>query len=76
MKLTYKYTVHGFSGGMGYWNGIKEWWFAPEVGIVKFTSAYEDGKINAVWELTEYKGIKFQLISGDYLNFMPIRIPK
>lgn len=49
-------TTHGFSGGMGYWNGIKEWWFAPEVGIVKFTSAYEDGKINAVWELTEYKG--------------------
>lgn len=49
-------TTHGFSGGMGYWNGIKEWWFAPEVGIVKFTSAYEDGKTNAVWELTEYKG--------------------
>ena len=26
--------------------------------------------------VTEYKGIKFQLISGDYLNFIPIRISK
>lgn len=40
----------------GYMNGIREFWFAPQVGIVKYLRKYKNDTLDAVWELTEYKG--------------------
>ncbi len=37
-------------------NGIREFWFAPQVGIVKYLRKYKNDTLDAVWELTEYKG--------------------
>ncbi len=47
----------GKNGGYGYRGGYMEYWFAPEVGIVKFSRPYgEGGKLDCIWELTEYRG--------------------
>lgn len=40
----------------GYMNGIREFWFAPEIGIVKYLRKYKNDALDAIWELTEYKG--------------------
>lgn len=39
-----------------YLNGIKEYWFAPDIGIVKYLRKYKDDTLDAVWELTDYRG--------------------
>ncbi|MBD5116002.1 MAG: hypothetical protein HDT48_00615, partial [Ruminococcaceae bacterium] len=41
----------------GYMNGVRDFWFAPEIGIVKYSRRFKDDPpLEAVWELTEYKG--------------------
>lgn len=38
-------------------NGIRDYWFAPSIGIVRFSRQYRDEPpLTAVWELTEYRG--------------------
>ena len=48
--------VKGYTYGRNYQNGKKDYWFAPGIGIVKFTSSYKNDELLAVWELTDYKG--------------------
>ena len=41
----------------GYMNGVRDFWFAPEIGIVKYSRRFKDDPpLEAVWEMTEYKG--------------------
>ena len=49
-------TVKGYNGGMNYCNGIKDYWFAPDVGIVKFLTTYNNDTLKTIWELTDYRG--------------------
>lgn len=40
-----------------YKNGVRDYWFAPGIGIVKYSRRYKDDPIlESVWELTEYRG--------------------
>ena len=49
--------LRGLEGtGWGYRGGKKEYWFAPDVGIVKMTALYKNDTLQDVWELTEYRG--------------------
>ncbi|MGN1095800.1 MAG: RNA polymerase sigma factor [Eubacteriales bacterium] len=48
--------VKGFSGGLGYRNGKKEYYFAPGIGIIRAVSYYKNGTLKAVYELSSYKG--------------------
>lgn len=51
------FTLTGKSGGLGYRGGKMDYWFAPSVGIVKFSRPYgKDGELDCVWTLTDYKG--------------------
>ncbi len=43
--------------GQGYLNGIKHYWLAQGIGIVKYSSNYKDNTLDAVWELTDYNGV-------------------
>ncbi len=52
-----KFDLTGPEGGYGYRGGKMEYWFAPEIGIVKFSRPYgKDGKLDCIWELTDYRG--------------------
>lgn len=50
------YRLKGMKGGLGYFGGHKEFWFAPGVGIVRFRTLYKKETLECVWELTEYEG--------------------
>lgn len=51
------FTLTGKSGGYGYRGGTMDYWFAPGVGIVKFSRPYgKEKELDCIWELTEYKG--------------------
>ncbi len=69
------YTAEGYEGGMGYGNGRKHYWFAPEIGVVKFETDFWGGTQTAIWELTEYIGKGdgyFPLENGLFRNYEPI----
>lgn len=52
-----KFDLTGPEGGLAYRGGKMEYWFAPEIGIVKFSRPYgDDGKLDCIWELTDYRG--------------------
>lgn len=52
-----KLSLVGLNGGYGYRGGHMEYWFAPKVGIVRFSRPYgEGGKLDCIWELTDYRG--------------------
>lgn len=55
--------VSGYGGGLGYFGGHMECWYAEGVGLVKYKRPVND-TVENVWELTEYKG------KGD--GFFPI----
>ena len=55
--------VSGYQGGLGYFGGYMECWYAEGVGLVKYKRPVND-TVENVWELTEYKG------KGD--GFFPI----
>lgn len=59
------FTVTGYKAGFGYLNGEKHFWYAPGVGIVKYSSTYKNDKLDAIWELTDYRG------TGD--GYFPIK---
>ena len=54
-----RHLVADMQGGLGYWSGHTEFWYAEGVGLVKFlrtvTECGEPWK-NAIWLLTEYCG--------------------
>jgi len=51
------FDLTGPDGGYGYRGGRMEYWFAPEIGIVKFFHPYgDDNKLECIWELTDYRG--------------------
>ena len=51
------FTLTGKNGGYGYRGGTMDYWFAPGVGIVKFSRPYgKEKELDCIWELTEYKG--------------------
>ena len=51
------FTFTGRKGGHGYRGGTMDYWFAPQVGIVKFSRPYGKNKsLDCIWELTEYIG--------------------
>lgn len=45
-----------YTNWQAFWNGIQECWFAPDIGIVKYLRKYKNDTLDAVWELTDYKG--------------------
>lgn len=51
-----RFTTTGFGGGLGYYNGTKDYWFAPGIGMVKFVSTYKNDTLQTVWTLTAYQG--------------------
>ncbi|MGN1346186.1 MAG: RNA polymerase sigma factor [Eubacteriales bacterium] len=53
-KLTL--DIEGFSGGLAYRGGHKEYYFAPTVGIVRVVSSYPNGERTATYDLTSYTG--------------------
>lgn len=63
--------------GQGYLNGIKHYWFAQGIGIVKYSSSYKDDTLNAMWELTDYEGIGdgyFPVADGFTRKYEPIAL--
>ena len=51
------FTLTGRGGGYGYRGGTMDYWFAPGVGIVKFSRPYgKDKELDCIWTLTEYCG--------------------
>ena len=51
------FTLTGPKGGYGYRGGTMDYWFAPGVGIVKFSRPYgKDKELDCIWTLTEYQG--------------------
>ncbi|MBO4769652.1 MAG: RNA polymerase sigma factor [Clostridia bacterium] len=55
--------VTGFEGGLGYFGGRMECWYANGIGLVKYKRPVND-EVENVWELTAYEG------EGD--GFFPI----
>lgn len=51
-----RHTTTGFAGGMGYYNGTKDYWFALGIGMVKFSSTYKNDTLQTIWVLTDYQG--------------------
>lgn len=47
--------VKGFEGGLGYFGGHMECWYAEGVGLVKYKRPVND-EVENVWELTAYEG--------------------
>ncbi len=50
------FDLQNATGGWAYRGGKKEYWFAPEVGIVKMRALYKKETLESIWELTEYRG--------------------
>lgn len=51
-----KVSEDGYRRGLSYLNGVADYWFAPNVGMVRFSFSDKDGKSVTVWELTESRG--------------------
>ncbi len=49
-------NIIGLSGGWHYRGGKKNYWFAPNVGIVKYESPYKNETLMSEWILTEFSG--------------------
>ena len=49
-------NVKGMPEGNYYRGGHKTYWFAPGIGIVKFTALHHKKTCISTWELTEYRG--------------------
>lgn len=64
-----------------FYNGIRHLWFAPGIGIVKYSRTYwNDLSKEAVWELTSYKGkgepdSYFPLKDGLFRHYEPLGLP-
>lgn len=62
-------------GGQDYLNGVRNFWFAPEMGLVMCSRRYRDEPIlESVWELIEYKGTGegyFPLKDGLFRRYEP-----
>lgn len=71
-----KLNVRGYErGGQQYLNGIKDYWFAKEVGLVKYSSTYKNDSLVAVWQLTDYQGRGegyFPIKDGLFRRFEPV----
>ena len=68
------------AGGIGYWCGHLELWYAPGVGLVQFTrTVTECGEPRgALWQLTEYEGAGegyFPLADGMRRRYEAIGLP-
>ena len=60
-----------------YINGVRHYWFAPEIGIVRYSRSYKDDTLEAVWELTEYKGRGegyFPVKDGLFRRYVPCNL--
>ena len=55
--VTLDIEVAGLSGGLGYRGGKMAYTFAPGIGIVRVTHNYKNDMLQAVYELTSYRGI-------------------
>ena len=49
-------NVAGMPQGYHYRGGHKTYWFAPGIGIVKYTALHHKKTCISTWELTEYRG--------------------
>lgn len=50
-------SLTGKGRGYGYRGGKMDYWFAPNIGIVKFSRPYgKDNALDCIWELTRYEG--------------------
>jgi hypothetical protein len=54
-----RHLIADMQGGLGYWSGHTEFWYAPGVGLVKFLrTVTECGEVkDAVWLLTDCRGM-------------------
>ncbi len=51
------FTLTGPKGGAAYRGGTMDYWFAPGIGIVKFSRPYgKEKELDCIWTLTEYRG--------------------
>ncbi len=69
-----KVSEDGYRRGMSYLNGTADYWFAPNVGMVRFSFSDKDGKAVTVWELTESRGVGsgfFPLEDGMFRKYEP-----
>lgn len=72
-----RYRAKGYTGGMHYYGGEKEYWFAKGVGLVKFSSTYKNDALKATYELTEYKKTGdgyFPIADGIFRRYEPTKI--
>lgn len=48
--------INGYENGWSYRAGQKEYYFAPNIGIIRFVSGYCQDSMHAVYELSSYVG--------------------
>lgn len=69
------FTLTGKGRGLGYRGGKMDYWFAPSVGIVKFSRPYgKDNALDCIWELTRYEGTGegyFPISDGLFRRYEP-----
>lgn len=61
-----------------YRSGVLEYWFAPQVGIVRFSRPCPDGSSN-IWQLTDYRGTGegyFPMADGFFRRYEPKELGK
>ena len=71
------FELDGLTGGAAYRGGKMNYWFAPDVGIVKFSSIYDNGKVEGFWTLTDYRGTGegyFPVADGLFRRYEPVNI--
>lgn len=72
------FTIAGRDGGYNYRMGKMDYWFAPEVGIVKFSRPYgKDNTLDCIWELTDYRGKAdgyFPVADGLFRRYEPTEL--
>ncbi|MBQ8881341.1 MAG: sigma-70 family RNA polymerase sigma factor [Oscillospiraceae bacterium] len=72
------FTLTGKGGGNGYRGGTMDYWFAPGVGIVKFSRPYgKEKELDCIWTLTEYKGTGegyFPIDDGLFRRYEPTQL--
>ncbi|MBR6807066.1 MAG: RNA polymerase sigma factor [Clostridia bacterium] len=71
------FELDGLKGGWDYRGGKMNYWFAPGVGIVKFSSIYDNGKVEGFWTLTDYRGTGegyFPVADGLFRRYEPVDI--
>lgn len=68
-------TLTGKGRGLGYRDGKMDYWFAPNIGIVKFSRPYgKDNALDCIWELTRYEGTGegyFPISDGLFRRYEP-----